>query len=171
MEKCEGGPRKWEAQAVRHENGQRQMSMPVFSYFFFFNPPLTPVTPTFTPPSPPSHPNASRSWMFSTCFPLPPPPSHPNASRRWIFSMFSTRFPLPPPPSHPNASRRWTFWAFRRVSHPTTSLAPNASLRWIFFGCFDACAAATTSLASERELEVDLSGFQHLCHQHHLPRI
>ena len=135
MEKCEGGPRKWEAQAVCHENGQRQMSMPIFSYFFFFNLPLTPVTPTFTPPSPPSHPNASQSWMFST------------------------RFPLPPPPSHLNASQRWTFWAFQRVSHPTTYLAPNASLRWIFFRCFDACATATTSLASEHELEVDLSGF------------
>ena len=40
VEKCEGGPRKWEAQAVCYENGQHF----VFSHSFFLHP-LTPVTP------------------------------------------------------------------------------------------------------------------------------
>jgi hypothetical protein len=30
VEKREGGPRKWEAQAVRRENGQRLLSLPIF---------------------------------------------------------------------------------------------------------------------------------------------
>jgi hypothetical protein len=91
VEKREGGPRRWEAQAVRHENGQRQMSLPVFSHSLFLRLPLTPVTPRLPPPPPPLHPNMSRRWFFSllsTCHPPPPPPSHPIASRRWFFASF-----------------------------------------------------------------------------------
>ena len=125
MEKYEGGPRKWEAHTVHHENGQQLLMLPVFSHSFFLNPPLTPVTLTLPAPPPPSRPNVSWMWFFfssfnastttttslasnrkpevvllsvSMCLPPPPPPSHQNMSRRWIFSMFRCvyrRHPLP----------------------------------------------------------------------------
>jgi hypothetical protein len=37
-QKHEGGPMKWEARVVRHENGPRQMSWPVCSLFLAFLP-------------------------------------------------------------------------------------------------------------------------------------
>ena len=90
-DKHAGGPRKWEAQAVRRENGQRQMSLPVFSVSFLLYLPLTTVKIRLRLPPPPSHANASRRRCFFVFFdhlPPPPPPSRPNASRGLCFSVF-----------------------------------------------------------------------------------
>ena len=66
VEKREGGPRKWEAQAVCRENGQQQKLLPIFFHSFFLHPPLTPVTPKLPPLPPPSCPNASRRRLLSS---------------------------------------------------------------------------------------------------------
>jgi len=161
VEKREGGPMKWEAQAVCRENGQRQMSLPVFSRSFFLHWPLTPVTPRLPPP-PPSRPNASRRWFFSSFrhnshhHHLPriptraggghfhssnPPPTTTTslASKREpevVFFVLSTRL-LPPPPSHPNASRRWFLLFFRPVSHRHHLPRVQTRAGGGSFNCFD----------------------------------
>jgi len=66
VEKREGGPRKWEAQAVHCENGQRLLSLPVFLRSFFLHLPLMPVTPRLPPLPPPSRPNVSWRWLLSS---------------------------------------------------------------------------------------------------------
>ena len=143
MEKHEGGPRKWEAQAVHRENRQRQMLLPVFSHSFFLHPPLTPVTPRLPPPPPPLHPNVSWRWFFSffrhvthhhhlpriqlqagggifRSFNTSPTTTTSLASKcepEVVLFVISTRHPPPPPPSHPNASQRWFFHLFDRLCH------------------------------------------------------
>ena len=64
VEKREGGPRKWEAQAVRRKNRQRQKLLPIFFCSFFLHLPLTPVTPKLPPLPPPSCPNMSRRQLL-----------------------------------------------------------------------------------------------------------
>ena len=68
VKKCEGGPRKWEAQAVCYENGQHLL-LSVFSHSFFLHLPLTPITPRLLPPPPLSHPNASWRWLLLLFWP------------------------------------------------------------------------------------------------------
>ena len=165
-----GGPGKWEAQAlVRHENGQRQMLLPIFSHSFFLHPPLMPVTPRLPPV---------------------PPPLHPNASWRWFFFVLSTCHP--PPPSHPIVSRRWCFSTFRHVTHHHHLPRIQTRAGGGFLDSFTMSPTTTTSLASKREPEVVFSTlsphlpppprpntswrwcfqcFRHISHHHHLPRV
>jgi len=133
VKKREGGPRKWEAQAVRRENGQRHLSLPVFSHSFFFRPPLTPVTPRLPPL---------------------PPPSRPNASRRWFFFVLSTHPPPPPPSSRPNASRRWLSSFFRHIllHHHLPRVQTRAEGGYL--RSFNTSPTTTTFLASKREPKV-----------------
>jgi len=174
VEKREGGPRKWEAQAVRHENRQRHLSLPVFSHSFFLRPPLMPVTPRLPPPPPPLRPNASRRWFFSffrhvthhhhlpciqsragggvfRSFDTSPTTTTSLASKREpevVFSSIRLPVPPPPPPSRPNTSWRWSISAIlMHLPPPPPPSHPNVSWRW-FFRLFD-----------------------HLCHHHHLPRV
>jgi len=132
VEKLEGGPMKWEAQAVRRENGQRHLSLPVFSRSFFLHPPLTPVTPRLPP---------TTTSLASKCEP------------EVVTVVVSTRLPPPPPPSHPNASR-WFFSLFQPDSHhhylPRVQVRAGGS----FFRRLDPTPTTTTSLASKREPEV-----------------
>ena len=60
MEKCEGGPKKWEAHLVCHENRPWWKSWFVFSYPSFLNLALMPVT--FTQHLPPALPPSP--WLF-----------------------------------------------------------------------------------------------------------
>ena len=111
------------------------------------------------------------------------------------FLVLSMCLPPLPPSSHPNASWRWFSWSFLHLCHDdhlpriqtqaggglfsifhtsammTTSLASKRELEVVSFGSFDPSAPFSTSLASKRELGVDFRAFQHVCHQHHLPRI
>jgi len=156
---------------VHRENGQRHLSLPVFSRSFLLHPPLMPVTPRLPPL---------------------PPPSRPNARQRWFVS---TRFPPPPPPSRPNASQRRLLKSFRRDYYhhhlPRIQMRAGGGS----FHCFDMTPTTTTSLASKREPEVvifvlstrlpqppppsrpnasrrwSFSSFQHDSHHHYLPRI
>jgi hypothetical protein len=156
VEKREGGPRKWEAQAVRRENGQRLLSLPIFFRSFFLHPPLTPITPRLPPLPPPSRPNASRRWLLSSfrrdChhhhlpriqtragggsfrrFDVNPTTTTSLASKREpevVLSVVLTRLPPSLPPSHPNTSRRWFISSFRRLPPPPPPSHPNASRRW-----------------------------------------
>ena len=83
-----------------------------------------------------------------------PPSSRSNMSRRWFFFVVSTCLPPPPPPSRLNASQRWFISFFRHASHlPRVQAQAGGG----FFRCFDT-APTTTSLASERELEVVFFG-------------
>jgi len=171
---------KWEAQAVRRENGQRHLSLPVFSRSFLLHPPLMPVTPRLLPPPPPSRPNASRRWLLKSfrrdChhhhlpriqtragggsfrrFDTTATTTTSLASKREpevVIFVLSTRLPQPPPPSRPNASRRWSFSFFRRDSHhhhlPRVQMRAGGG----YFCSSNASATTTTSLASKREPEV-----------------
>jgi len=101
---------------VHHENGQQQMSLPIFSHSFFLHPPLMPRLP---PPPPPSHPNMSWRWLLSL-FQHDYYHHHLLASKcepEVVLFIVSTQLPPQPPPSHPNTSRRWFFLFFRPVSH------------------------------------------------------
>jgi len=157
VEKCEGGPMKWEAQAVRRENGQRQMSLPIFSRSFFLHPPLTPVTPRL-PPTTTSLASKCEpevgTVVVSMRLPPPPPPSHPNASWRWFFSLFQ-------PDSHhhylPRVQARARGSFFRRFDPTpttTTSLVSKREPEVVHFGSFDPTPTTTTSLAFKRKPEV-----------------
>ena len=130
MEKHMRGPKRWEAQTVCHENGQRQMSLPVFSHLSFLNPPLTPFIPPpphrlrrhhQDPPPSPLHPKASRSWLsfFSIFFNKSVTTTSLASKRELEVVLFgiSTRLPPLPPPSCPNASRSWIFQLFRYHCH------------------------------------------------------
>ena len=163
---------KWEAQAVRRENGQRQMSLPVFSRSFFLRQPLTPVTPRLPPPPPPSHPNASRWWVLSlfrrdcplaskcaevvrfdtisTTFTSLASKCEPEE----VTEVVSTRLLPPPPPSRPNASRRWFFSSFRRDSHHHHLPRVPTRAGGGHFRSSNTPPTTTTSLVSKREPEV-----------------
>ena len=143
VEKCEGGPRKWEAQAVRRETRQQQMTLPIFSRSFSLHLPLTPIAPRLPPPPPPSHQNASQRWLLSSfqhdshCHHLPHVQRRARGGLFHSFNLTSTTttslvskhelevvffgiltcLPPPPPPSHPHASRRWSISLFQCASH------------------------------------------------------
>jgi hypothetical protein len=158
VEKREGGPMKWEAQAVRRENGQRQMLLPVFSRSFFLHPPLTPVTPRL-PPTTTSLASKCELEVVTVVVstrlpPPPPPPSCPNASQRWFFSLFQ-------PDSHhhylPRVQARAGgsfFWRFDPTPTTTTSLASKREPEVVHFGSFDPTPTTTTSLAFKCKPEV-----------------
>ena len=112
VEKCEGGPRKWEAQAVHHENGQRQKLLPVFFRSFFLHPPLTPVTPKLPPL---------------------PPPSHLDASQRWSISAFRCTSHYHHLPRFQMRAGGSSFWRFNVNPTTTTSLASKRELEVVFF--------------------------------------
>ena len=135
---CECNGCEWQVEEERMgENGQRLLSLPVFSHSFFLNPPLTPVTLTLPAPPPPSRPNASRMWFFFfqfqrfyhnhhlpriqsrarggvfRSFDMSPATTTSLASKREPEVVFFDASPClhpPPPPSRPNASRRWFFF-------------------------------------------------------------
>jgi len=194
VEKREGGPMKWEAQAVRCENRQRQMSLPIFSRSFFLHRPLMPVTPRLPPP-PPSCPNASRRWFFSSfrhdshhhhlprvptragggffCSFDPSPTTTSLASKREpevVSFVLPTRLPPPPPPSRSNASWRWFFRLFRPSATTTTSLMSKHELEVVSSTILTACHH-TTSLAFKCKLEVVFFVVSTVCHHYHLPRV
>ena len=160
MEKYEGGPRKWEARAVRHENGQRLLLLPVFSHFFFLNPPLTPVTLTLPAPPPPSRPNASRMWFFFfqfRCFyhdhDLPHIQSRAGSGSFVCFDVPTTTTTSLASKREPEVD---LFDIFDTFTTATTSLTSKREPEVDLFDIFDAFTAATTSLTSKREPEVDI---------------
>ena len=153
VEKREGGPMKWEAQAVRRENGQRHLSLPVFFGSFFLHPPTnacyTQAATTTTSLACKCEPEVVRfDTISSTTTSLAS-----KCERRWFFSSFrrdSHHHYLPRVQTRAGGSH------FRSSNTPpttTTSLASKRELEVVFYGCSNTFAA-TTSLASKREPEV-----------------
>ena len=133
VEKHEGGPMKWEAQAVHRENGQQHLTLPIFSHSFFLHLPLMPVTPRLPP---------TTTSLASKC------------KLEVVTVVVSMRLPPPPPPSCPNASRRWFFSLFQPYSHHHYFPHVQARAGGSFFWRFDATPTTTTTLASKCEPEV-----------------
>jgi hypothetical protein len=76
VEKREGGPRKWEAQAVRFLSSL--LSSPATNACY-----TQAATTTTSLAS--KREREVVTFVVLTRLPPPPPPSHPNASRRWLF--------------------------------------------------------------------------------------
>jgi len=134
VEECEGGPRKW-AQTVLRKNGQRHLSLPVFSHSFFLCLLLTPVRPRLRPL---------------------PPPSRPNASRRWFFLYFrhvTHHHRLPRVQTRAGGGVFRSFHRFDASPTTSTSLASKCEPEVVFFRTFDTSPTTTASLASKREPE------------------
>jgi hypothetical protein len=171
VEKHEGGPMKWEAQAVRRENGQRHLSLPVFFGSFFLHPPT----------------NACYTQAATTTTSLACK-CEPEVVRFDTISSTTTSLAS-------KCERRWFFSSFRRDSHHHYLPRVQTRAGGSHFRSCNTPPTTTTSLASKRELEVvilvlpiclppppppshpnaswgwSFSFFQHASHHHHLPRI
>ena len=194
VEKREGGPRKWEAQAVHRENRQRQKLLPVFFHSFFLHPPLTPVTPKLPPLPPPLCPNASQRRLLSSfrcdChhhhlpliqtragggpfrrFDTTPTTTTSLTSKRELEVVLPTPLPPPPPPSHSNMSRRWSFSSFQHLCHHHHLPRVQTRARGSSFCCFNMTPTTTTSLTFKRKSEVVHFVVSTRLPHHHLPHV
>jgi hypothetical protein len=171
VEKREGGPMKWEAQAVHRENGQQHLSLPVFFGSFFLHPPT----------------NACYTQAATTTTSLACK-CEPEVVRFDTISSTTTSLAS-------KCERRWFFSSFRRDSHHHYLPRVQTRAGGSHFRSCNTPPTTTTSLASKRELEVvilvlpiclppppppscldaswgwSFSFFQHASHHHHLPRI
>ena len=120
---------------MRRENGQRHLSLPVFSVYFFLYLPLITSKLRLPPPATTTTPLASKCepgvvffWPSVTITTI----TASLASKREpeaVFSVFFDHLPPSPPPSRPNASRGLCFSAFHHDSHHHHGHLPRVQTR------------------------------------------